>query len=966
MKKVVVFLLFLHWVLCLNAQTVTILNSDFFEKKTYKLSAQVIDSLNNEKLCFVSAYLRHTSDTLITNFALSDADGNIEIDGITNGNYILTVEYLGYLKWQKEIYFRKDTQLGVIKLQPDRLVLDAATISAAGKEVEYRQDTIIFNAGLFKSGSNDNLAALLKRMPGVEISKEGTVTVNGKSVDKITIEGKTFFMNDKSAALNNLPASIVDKVQVIDKDSDAAKISGIKDINKERVMDVKLKDEYKKGFFGNIKLGGGAALPLGQKDEYLEADKALFNGSLMGSYYNEKDQLTVIGNAGNINDKNSMVMVSFGGGGINYEMETLPTSGIHTNFGAGANYNTSRIKNTETTVSAKYNETHVNSRVYTDRTSFQGENRDLNEKESIQTIGRSRGAKVNAEFKNTEGKRFSFTFSPEFNFNSLNSSATSSGNSTLRGNSVNKSSGSTLKDTRYFSTEGDLNASLKFKNNNRRRIGIYANYGFNDGKGFEYTSRKVVNASSGETLQDIDYNKNSQSKYIDASLFYNEPLSDAWTLQLRANSEIGKETKNKDAYDGGIYSNAYSEYTSNLDQSHAIQATAQFAKGTTRMSVGATSNLSQTIVSVTSLGNTSSTGRGDWTFNLSPYLMLSMTSKDKKTNYIVSTSGYVYNPAASKTSPALSINSPTRFSVGNIYLKPYNQQNIVFNTSGSTKKQQSFNVSIYAILNNKGISNAIWYDGMSNMYSVPINVKDPGVESDFYGSFSTPLTKDGQLKFSLSMDASFNATTSYQSNGIKDGFKADNFDYEKFMADFWGSADGDIFYSGKSGFIRSRTFSTRINLRPSLKLNIEDFILRAGVAPRLNMARYSFDPKANTTTLDVNYTLEASYETPHGFELSTDFNCRTFYGYRDLFNKTIFMWDFSLTKSIKAFTIELDINDILNQGRDRSAVWTDNYSQYTYSNSFGRHIMLSVKYNFGKMNASRSDAARRASMRLAF
>lgn len=384
------------------------------------------------------------------------------------------------------------------------------------------------------------------------------------------------------------------------------------------------------------------------------------------------------------------------------------------------------------------------------------------------------------------------------------------------------------------------------------------------------------------------------------------------------------------------------------------------------MSVGATSNLSQTIVSVTSLGNTSSTGMGDWTFNLSPYLMLSMTSKDKKTNYIVSTSGYVYNPAASKTSPALSINSPTRFSVGNIYLKPYNQQNIVFNTSGSTKKQQSFNVSIYAILNNKGISNAIWYDGMSNMYSVPINVKDPGVESDFYGSFSTPLTKDGQLKFSLSMDASFNATTSYQSNGIKDGFKADNFDYEKFMADFWGSADGDIFYSGKSGFIRSRTFSTRINLRPSLKLNIEDFILRAGVAPRLNMARYSFDPKANTTTLDVNYTLEASYETPHGFELSTDFNCRTFYGYRDLFNKTIFMWDFSLTKSIKAFTIELDINDILNQGRDRSAVWTDNYSQYTYSNSFGRHIMLSVKYNFGKMNASRSDAARRASMRLAF
>lgn len=965
MKKNILTTVFILLAIGVKAQTVTVLSSDFFEKKSFTLSAHVVDSVSNESLGFVSAYLRHTSDTLITNFALSDADGKVELNEVTTGNYILTVEYLGYTKFQKELYIRKDLDAGTIRLKPDYRVLDAATVSAAGKEVEYKRDTIIFNATLFKTGSNDNLAALLKRMPGVEISKDGSVTINGKAVDKITIEGKTFFMNDKSAALNNLPASIVDKIQIVDKDSDAAQITGIKDINKERVMDVQLKEEYKKGFFGNVKVAGGAALPSGQKDDFLESGKFLFNSSLMGSYYNEKDQLTVIGNARNVNENGNYTVVTYGGSGIaGFEREMLPSDGVHTTYGGGANLNTSRIKNVTTTVSAKYNEDNVSHRKYTDRTSFQTTQDQLFDKENALTSGKTRDASVNAELKNTNGKIVSFTFSPKFSFNNVNSNESTEGSSVLGEKLINVSSGSRLGEGRYINAGGDLNASFKFPDNPRRRVGINAEYAFDSGKGVEKIDRTVDYSSTGKVAQDIKYDKESHANSFGASIFYTEPLSESWSLHIRAESDFQGLVSNKDAFDAGVYSNTYSSYTNNRNQSHELSISGQHTKGNLRMSLGANGTMAQNKVTTTSNGISTQAGSGDWTFNASPYIMLSAMSKDNLVNYSFTSTGYVNMPSASKTTPAMSIASPTRFMVGNLHLKPYTQYIFSFSVSGSTPKKQSFSTYIFGNISNNALSNAIWYDSKSIMYNVPVNVKDPGYSASVQGSFNTPLTKDGKLKFSIFAYANIDATTSYQSNGVREEIDIKNFKYDEFMEAFWGSSDGDKFYSGQSGFQRSRTANYLFSVSPSLKLNLDRFYLSAEVRPRANIVRYSFDPKANINTLNVNYSLDASYETKHAFELSTDLSYNTYYGYRDVFNKSIFLWNFSVLKNIKAFTLGVSIEDILNQGRDRSSFWNDNYSQYTYTNSIGRHIMISFKYNFGKMNAAQSAAARSASIRM--
>jgi len=195
--------------------------------------------------------------------------------------------------------------MGIIKLKPDPNFLEAASVTAAVNPIEIRRDTVIYNAAAFKTALGANLGDLLKKMPGVEVGENGSITVNGKAVSKITVGGRTFFMGDNSVALNNIPASIVDKVKVIDKESDAAQFSGAKESEREKVMDVELKEEYKNGYFGNISLGLGASIPSKSQNEYLVNKYPLYGASGMISSYTEKSQVTAVANLSNYPELNS-------------------------------------------------------------------------------------------------------------------------------------------------------------------------------------------------------------------------------------------------------------------------------------------------------------------------------------------------------------------------------------------------------------------------------------------------------------------------------------------------------------------------------------------------------------------------------------------------------------------------------------------------------------------------------------
>ena len=219
------------------------------------------DAKTEEPISWASVYLIPDGDTTITHFALSDEVGDVLLKEVPVGKYELNAEMIGYNPHKKVYTIKANWQgydLGIIKLEENPEYIDAAQISAVGNPITVKQDTIEFNASSFKVAEHAMLEDLLKKMPGMEVSEDGTVTLNGEAIDKITVGGKTFFFNDPTAALRNLPAKIVDKIKVIDKTKDEVAGSGIvgKD-DKEKVMDVELKEEYAKGWYGNAKVGGG-------------------------------------------------------------------------------------------------------------------------------------------------------------------------------------------------------------------------------------------------------------------------------------------------------------------------------------------------------------------------------------------------------------------------------------------------------------------------------------------------------------------------------------------------------------------------------------------------------------------------------------------------------------------------------------------------------------------------------------
>ena len=416
MKKILTLTVFLlSFFLGARAQ-VFILNDNVFQGRMSNIKTTVLDSLTREPVPFASVYVIPAKDTTITNFTLTSDQGEATLEEVPYGNYVFHIEMMGYRPYVKERFFRQEeVDLGTILLKQDEQFLQAATITDVGNPIVVKKDTVEFNASSFRVGANAMLKDLLKRMPGMEITEDGKVKFNGEEIDKLTVGGRTFFFNDQSAALNNLPAAVVDKIRVIDRESEQTRATGIQDGNREKVLDVALKKEYEKGWFGNVGLKGGTTLgKKGDADALRDNRGLLWSGNVLASAYSEKDQLTVIANGQNINDSNVvMVMIDEDG-----ERTRTSGQGLSTAAQLAVNANTSRIKDVETTVGANYKYTDTDTGTRSLRTTYQDDGNLISTAESG---GKSyaHGLNANAEFKKENGK-VQFHIRPTFRYNAQN------------------------------------------------------------------------------------------------------------------------------------------------------------------------------------------------------------------------------------------------------------------------------------------------------------------------------------------------------------------------------------------------------------------------------------------------------------------------------------------------------------------------------------------------------------------
>ena len=228
MKRIFLLMCTILLVQTLSAQVV---NFDMIERNANTDVKLTLKDLKSSKpVAWASVYLIPAGDTTITHFALSDDKGDVLLKEVPVGKYELNAEMIGYTPHRKVYTIKAHWDaydLGVIKMEENAEFLEASTVSAIGNPIVVKKDTIEFNAASFNVSENAMLEDLIKKMPGMEVAEDGTVTLNGEKIDKITVGGKTFFFNDPTAALKNLPAKIVEKIKVIDRTKDEAGGSGI-------------------------------------------------------------------------------------------------------------------------------------------------------------------------------------------------------------------------------------------------------------------------------------------------------------------------------------------------------------------------------------------------------------------------------------------------------------------------------------------------------------------------------------------------------------------------------------------------------------------------------------------------------------------------------------------------------------------------------------------------------------------
>jgi len=252
---------------------------------------KIIDSTAKTPLGYATITVFKAADTAIITYRLSSPDGEFKVPGLPIGlNCRAVISFSGYGVYRKEFTLASDQPIldfGTIYMMPTTTSLDEVLVVAERPPVSFKKDTLEFNASAFKTLPNALVEDLLKKLPGVMVDRDGNITVNGKPVNRMLVDGKTFFGDDPKMATRNLPANIIDKVQVTDDKEEMMRNGDDNPNNVGKVVNITLKKGVKKGWFGKLYAGTGT-------------DKLYETGGI-ANVYRDTLQVSVLGYMNNLN-----------------------------------------------------------------------------------------------------------------------------------------------------------------------------------------------------------------------------------------------------------------------------------------------------------------------------------------------------------------------------------------------------------------------------------------------------------------------------------------------------------------------------------------------------------------------------------------------------------------------------------------------------------------------------------------
>ena len=260
------------------------------EYQRLTISGQLLDADEKEPVIQATVQLFTANDSTFVGGTVSDNKGNFSIEAPSNGTYRLKISSIGYQSIEREVTLRREQnqELGSLRMAPESVMLKETIVTAQAPQVVVKKDTLVYNPDAFRTPEGSAIEELIKRMPGAEVDEDGNITVNGKEVKKLLLDGKEFMLGDVETALKNLPVSIIQNVKFYDQQSDQARITGIEDGEKETVLDFTIKKGMNRGYMTNLDLAGGT--------------KHRYASRAMGSSFTDKTRFVLMGNLNNKED----------------------------------------------------------------------------------------------------------------------------------------------------------------------------------------------------------------------------------------------------------------------------------------------------------------------------------------------------------------------------------------------------------------------------------------------------------------------------------------------------------------------------------------------------------------------------------------------------------------------------------------------------------------------------------------
>lgn len=897
---------------------------------------RVVDS-EKEPLIQASVRLLAAKDSAYVKGGATNEQGRFRINNVKSGKYILQATYVGYEPTYKNITVGADNlRVGEIVMNESSIMLKETTVIGVKTPIKVMEDTVEYNADTYKTQPNAVVEDLLKRMSGVEVSSDGKITAHGKEVTKILVDGKEFFSDDPTVASKNLPANMIDKLQVIDRKSDLARLTGVDDGEDETVINLTVKKGMKNGWFGTVDAGYGT------DNRY----KGIFN---VNRFWND-NQITFLGNVNNVNE------MGFADGGGNFR-RFGGNNGINTSQAFGVNFNVGNKEIFRVGGDVMYS--------HSDRDNVQTTKRqylytDINSMANMDKLSRDNGHNIRASFRvqwNPDSTN-TFEFRPNFraNFNDSWSKETSATNTIGQGYILDQTSQNLVNSNgTSYNFGGSLVYNHKFKSRPGRSFSFQGRYQFSNVSEFERTLS--INRNTYTYTDSIDEDILDYAQYADNHTWNNmaqgrvtwtEPLGNVknghfLTFAYRAQYRWNNADKYTYSAPSDVLNNIVLNYLTDDRYSHTNleelfygyefepndsltnifrneyfnqDIRVGYKKVSKAYTLDAGLSLVPTMQKSHNISNPDKDIPESWVWNLAPFVRYRLKmSKSRSLN--VNYMGRSSQPTMAQIQPVPDYSDPLNIVIGNPNLKPtfthnvnvrfqdfnmeaqrsimlmgfvrYNQNSIVSNTT--------FDPETGGRITNYTNANGVWNARLMNMISMPLRNKAFSFSNHLFGFYSATV----------------------------------------------GSNNGNLNRSGSFMVGESFSFAWRPDY---LEFELRPFY-------NLQIVRNTVQTASNRDVHTYGGTFNATYNAPFGLSVNSELSYSGTQGY-SVGEPNQWLWNASIGYSFlkgKAATISLKAFDLLQQRENVRRNVTANYIDDTEYNSLTRYFMLNFTYKFNTFGA---------------